>query len=429
MGTRLGVELPQAGIYEYARGAALEMSGLMDMGQGFAQLASKIDEVKAVGDLSSATGGLSQMNTDIWKDIDADGQVDGLVERWNDEVNARLPDYIPANISQKARPVVDQLIRETKQQGIIEAHRRMQLATLDQSRKAWANQLERAKHHGNVDESARLVEDGRDVFLNEQEAKQVKRELQKDAQWAPWQKAIEEKPLELLDLLKSEDKSLPKDPDLRRDLEQQVSQRVHDLQGAYGNTLLQNRRILGDIPMQGLEKAEKFGFVSSDQRLRYEEANRQAKENKQKQLPAPKLDPAFACNLRVQIDEMDDDSFSQGLVAVELATSGADAQEFDKIATRFDMMKSIPKSVRQSFSQEIRGLYHDGSLGGLKHPETFKRWSKLQDAVMSQLQDSSEASLNAATQLLNQEKQKYTSWVTSTAMKNKLNQQSKQNTK
>lgn len=429
VGTRLGVDMSKEAIYEYARGAAAEMKGLLDIGLGLEQMAMKIEDVKAVGDVSSTRGGLDKMNTDIWRDIDADGQVEGLTERWNDEVNFRLSDYIPENISQKARPVVDQLISEAKRQGLIEAERRMNLSKLHESRKSWASELDRSKNNGNVNEAKSLVEVGSGIFLNKKEVDQQNKELQQNMEWAPWKKAIEEKPLELLELLNNNDKSLPSDPALRNELKQQVSQRLHDLQGVYGDMLLKNRKTLGDIPMQGLDVAEKLGFVSSSQRIRYEEASRLASQHKKKQLPPPKLDPVFACHLRVQMDEMEDDPFSKGLVAVELATSGADTQEFERISSRFDQMKSVPKFVRQGFSKEIQELYRGGYLGSLKDPATFKRWSQLQDSVMSQLQDDSDASISAATQILAYEKQKYTSWVTSSNMKNNLNQQPKQNIK
>lgn len=358
---RQSVHLPVNALNDWGRSGRALGEGIEQAGAGAAALAGALERVQAAGNEADISSALSRIGQETAEEL-MDLPVRDWDYSWRQAYQPRLREYLDT-LSGRAREQAQELSDSFSALHSLEGRRKMELRKVSRARQQWQTQVEHAVEQGDTESALSWMEQGRGLFLPEEQFPQQLEAVQSRSLLRNWQHRLEQNPQLTLLAWDSDDSPKPAGENERHSLESALEQTRLTLRASLAARMTAAVEQGLEPDAVGLEQAAEAGVVDP----RYLE---QAKE------PRHALAVDEACDWRRRIDEHTPDASDDLLVGLSLAP--IPLEERRTLIRRTQTMSQIPQEQRLGMSRSLWSMYHDGYFGCPGDAEALRCLARLQ---------------------------------------------------
>lgn len=358
---RQSVHLPLNALNDWGRSGRTLGEGIGQAGAGAAALAGAIERVQAAGDEADISSALSRIGQETAEEL-MELPVRDWDYSWQQAYQPRLREYLDT-LSGRAREQAQELSASFSALHSLEGRRKMELRKVSRARQQWQTQVEHAVEQGDTGAALSWMEQGRGLFLPEEQFPQQLEAVQSRSLLRNWQHRLEQNPQQTLLAWNSDDAPKPAGENELLSLESALEQTRLTLRAALAAQMAAAVEQGQEPDSAGLEQAAEAGVVDH----RYLE---------QVKAPRHALAADEACDWRRRIDEHSPEDADDLLVALSLAPIPLEARR--NLIHRAQTMSRIPQEQRLGMSRSLWRMYHDGYFGCPGDAEALHCMARLQ---------------------------------------------------
>lgn len=339
------VQVPVSGIAGMDEAARSLGRGLSAAAEGVGELISMRERVVARGEAAELRDKLQEVALRAQQQMQESGDPDNWEESWQQTV-APMVEPLMSDIPERRRENAWQVVRETLQDASLEAQRKYETGRIARARQQWENRLNDAVQRGDATAACARLEEGREVFVSEEEMEPRREALESLCCSASWRRRMQESPVEALTAWRAEGAERPAKEEDRRALEQEMAE-----------TGLALRRRLGDewaqAVMQGASPSPEAvqGAVA---------AGLMEQPKNTRRVP---LTPQAEADWMRRADEVSADDDAYASLRLQVATLPVSLSERSRLMSYMEGGRQVPREERCRLSAALRNLYARGTFG------------------------------------------------------------------
>lgn len=349
-------------------------AGVMDLAGTAGNALKEMQVVRDAGQWAEARDGLYRFEQDMMRELEAQGNEDGIQERWRKAVKDRLPSYLPGRMSDPVKERVDMVRDKLESAGAVYLRQRSRLGQLEQARQSWEGGVQMAVEQGDAALAEQRIEEGRGVFVTGDEAGRMAEDVRGRVALDQAVREVRKDPVAALSLAPSGE-DVPQSP-VERKVAEEAAASYAELKRRYSDSIVKTVAGGGLLRDDGLANAEKYGLISSEQLRRYTDARDRRQEAEFSGISVP-ADDGLLCRMTRLVDE---DCGGEGDVdaMIEVATSGLSAVEVERLLQRREVMMKVPLDVRRAASRRLSSMFRNGAWGPVTDTRAVEEWKRVQ---------------------------------------------------
>lgn len=359
---RQGVHLPLNALNDWGRSGRTLGQGVAAAGAGAVELAKAIHRVQQAGNIADVASRLEQIGKETTEEL-----LELPVRDWNYSWKQAYTPRVEELLNQFSGEDRERARQMSEAYGLkhsLEGLRRMQLKQIDTSREHWKQKVDAAVQQGDSQGACEWLEQGRGVFLPEEELPGQLDQAQNRSLHVRWQQRLQQAPYEALAAWQDEQEPRPSAPDTSRALEHEVDQTRRRVFSALAANLASGVE-LGQEPAEAeLQEAVRAGVLPAEQLAGWQEARHP-------------LVAAKRCDWWRRIDErsgLDDER-----LAVEIALAPVPLEQRRALMQRLRDTSGLPQQQRAGVSRSLWNMYLQGCFGCPGDEESLQALARLQE--------------------------------------------------
>lgn len=309
----------------------------------------ELDCVTGTGDLAAFAQRLDAIHADAREQL-MDRDVEDWAYAWRQTTAPLVADAL-GELPVHSREAARRLAADAGQQAMLEGARDRQLQRIDGARAQWQQQVDAAAEQGDGERACSWLEQGRGVFVPEQEMDKQQTAVRSHAALSHWRSRLQQQPLEALAECRSASAGeLPAVESDRRALQEEEQKAGRLASRRFLSASVADLREGRPLQKSAVQLARKAGII-----------DKQAEASALSHVSAPAAEEQ--CRWLERVDECPDDEDAQIRLALDIATSSLPPQERCALLDRLQTALALPVDDRLSLSRALWGLYTSGAFG------------------------------------------------------------------
>lgn len=383
---RQSVHLPLNALNDWGRTGRVLGQGVQELGSGVASLLPAIQRITQAGSQADTVTRLREIGAETTEEL-----LDLPVKDWDyswEQAYAPRVQQLLNELSGEEREQAAQLSEVYGRRFSLDGRRRLELQRIQQARGHWQQQVDDAVQRGDEDAALHWVEQGRELFVPEQEVPQQQELVRNRCMQSRWQQRLQQEPYSALADWQHEQTQKPTGEQELGELEESVEKTRRNLFSNLAAKLAQTVELGQEPDARELERAVAAGVLSPEQLSNSTQERESLKVND-------------VCNWLRRIDERDiaDDE----KLVVDIALAPVPAEDRRLLLQRMQATAAIPQELRRGVSQELWNLYNEGSLGCPGDVEALFCLGGLQEEALCRMSRGQEDEIRKWLQQLRQE--------------------------
>ncbi len=365
---RQGVHLPLNALNDWSRSGRVLGQGVAAAGAGVAELADAIYRVSSAGNDADVAGMLDEIARETTEEL-----LENPVRDWDYSWNQAYTPRVQQMLEQFSGETRERARRMSEAYGCrysLEGRRRMEVERLHQSRRRWQEQVDSAVLRGDAEAACQWLEQGREIFVPEEDMQQQLSDAQSRSLHSRWQQRLQQNPHEALAAWDAESDPRPQGAEDIRALEGEVEQARKGVFSALALQLAAGVEQGTEPDAAALHSAVAAGVIKPDSVEKL-------------QCPRRALSSVEACNWLRRIDERADGDDEQFVVDIALAPIPAEQRLF--LLQRLQKSAQVPPQQRSGMSRRLWNMYHEGRFGCPGDAEAVQCLGRLQEEALQRL--------------------------------------------
>lgn len=256
--------IPLDALEAQAAGVRRLASGVQDLAGTAGDMLAGMQEVRDAGQWAEARDGLYRFEQDVMRELEAEGDADGLQARWKQALADRLPAYLPGRMSGRVKERVDMAREKLEAAGNIYLEKLSRLGQVEHARRSWAGSVDSAVEEGDAALAERRIEEGRGLFVTGDEAGRMAEEARGRVALNEAVREVRRDPAAAWPVVRAEQEGAPLNA-MEKKVAQEAGAAYGELKRRYADSILRTVAGGGLLRDDGLANAEKYGLVSPTQ--------------------------------------------------------------------------------------------------------------------------------------------------------------------
>lgn len=364
---RQGVHLPVNALNDWGRSGRVLGQGVEDAGRGLATLAPAIAQVVHAGQSADTAAMLDEIGRETAAEL-MEMPVRDWDYSWSQAYAPRVQEMLSLFTGEE-REEARRLSEVYGARYSLEGRRNLELERIRLSRSRWQEQVESAVLRGDSEAACEWVEQGRGVFVPEEEMQHALHRTRSRSLQNTWQRQLQQNPHSALEAWQRPDAGKPEGEEELRLLENQMKQTRADLYNRLAEQLSMAVEQGEEPDSRELERAVAAGLIPADQ--------------VKTQYPCRALETAELCNWMRRIDEHTAGEETQ--LKIDIATAPIPAAQRQLLLQRVCTTSAVSLDQRLNTSRTLWNLYRRGHFGCPGDEQAMRCLGRLQEDALQRL--------------------------------------------
>lgn len=367
-----GVVVPMRGVASIGEAGKAMAYGLQGAAEGVRSLVGLAQKVSVTGELSAFHEKLVEADAQTKEELKGRGDVGDYAGAWSQASERRIAEAMQ-HLSEPARAQAEEMVRDFRSRGLIEAVRTGELRALDRARSQWEAGVRQAAMRGDSAAVERHLAGGTNVFVPAKAVEEVKAQALDAACLSRWSRLWDDDPVQAMEAMK-EGGEQPAGEGMRVALKRMNEEKSRAFRNDFASMLAEMDARGAVMEPGSLQRAQKLGLMDAEQTRLYTAGH--APEAKDA------ADDAALSRWKQRIDTMGENDAALADIRIGVAASGLPREARQKLFERVETARQLPRRERSMIDERLERYCREGYLGAPGDAGTWLRKSRLQDEMI-----------------------------------------------